>query len=85
MRLYTVLDKKVGFYSTPFFQPTDAAAIRSFENEIKSGNAGLLSSNPDDFILFSVGDFDETTGLVTGCDLVNLKNGSEVLGRGQAV
>ena len=77
MKVYSILDKKSGAYSTPFFQPNNETAQRMFADEV-NGRDGLLSRHSEDFILFDVGEFDEATGRLTSYDLVSVVGGGEL-------
>jgi len=46
------------------FVPSTGVAIRSFSDEINRSDAdNQLYNHPDDFDLYTFGDFDDTTGL----------------------
>lgn len=65
--MYSVYDVKAQAYMLPFFQATDALAIRSFENAVnKEGHA--FNMNPEDYRLALIGQFDDETALVTSQD-----------------
>lgn len=65
MKLYTVLDKQVNTYNTPFFQPTDVHAVRIFKAEINRKEGGnMLAAYPSDFALYTVGEWDADIGLI---------------------
>jgi len=82
--MYSILDKKTGSYSTPFFQQNDATATRMFADEI-NGTDTLLAKHPEDFVLFNVGTWLDT-GSVEGCDPVSVVDGLALkVDRGQAV
>jgi hypothetical protein len=60
---YTVFDKKVKTYGTPFFASADAIALRSFHRFAidPSSDASVF---PSDFDLYRIGVFDEDTGII---------------------
>lgn len=59
-----VRDRAVDTFGNPFFVPALGAAIRSFADEINSGSAqSALSKHPEDYDLFELGTFDDSTGL----------------------
>jgi hypothetical protein len=60
-QIYTIYDDKTGAYMTPFYLPTDEAAIRSFEISRDDPNH-LFHHNPHDFTLHTLGSFDDQTG-----------------------
>ena len=62
----SILDHATGAYSRPVFVPTEAAAIRSFRDEVNRDDASNdLFRHSGDFDLFRIGTFDDSTGLVT--------------------
>lgn len=65
MKIYSVKDIKAGVFSTPFFQRNDVTAVRAFKNEVNATTqTSLLSSNPEDFELHYLGEFDERKGAI---------------------
>lgn len=61
---YSVFDKKVGLYATPFFAAHEAQAMRSVQMAMRDPQSSL-SVFPTDYSLYSVGEFDEATGYFT--------------------
>lgn len=59
--LTSVLDTKADCFSTPVAVRTEAEAIRSFSQSVNNPETGY-HNYPEDFILFSVGTFDQLTG-----------------------
>lgn len=59
---YSVLDDKAGIYAHPFFVANDNIAIRTFADECKNPQS-ILNKHPEDFRLYRVGKFDDTTGV----------------------
>lgn len=59
----SVWDSAVRSYGQPIFVPATAAAVRSFQDEIRRGGQdNLLASHPEDFELHHIADFDDDTG-----------------------
>ena len=65
MRLYSIRDAKTQAFSTPFFQQNDETALRMFRDELHGANGpSMLSKHPEDFDLYCVGDWNDTSGAV---------------------
>lgn len=63
MKIYCVYDKTAQIYGTPFFQPTDVVALRSFKNEVnRASDANAIYLNPEDFSLHCLGEFNNLDG-----------------------
>lgn len=63
VNLYSIFDSKAEQYGTVFAAVSDGLAVRMFLTGIGSG-VGDLSRYPEDFFLFTLGNFDDTTGLL---------------------
>lgn len=61
--LYAIKDAKSTFMPCTV-DVNDATAIRNFEHAVRQPDS-LLASHPNDFALYKVGVFDNTTGTVT--------------------
>lgn len=65
-KIFTIYDEKAKAYLPPFFLPESAQAIRAFTNCINSSEH-QFAKNPDDYTLFSLGTFDDSSAeLVPG-------------------
>lgn len=70
--LFSVYDSKAGVFSNPFTSVNKFTAIRDFQNAVNDANSAI-SQYPDDYILYEVGSFDDSTGDVcTSSPIVNL-------------
>lgn len=67
LRAFTVYDSKVEAYLRPFFMQTPAEAIRAFTETVNDGQSPFCK-HPEDFTLFEVGTFDESTGFMQASD-----------------
>lgn len=63
LKVYSVYDVKVQAYSTPFFSVNDSTAFRSF-SQLRNDPATQVNQFPDDFRLYRLGDFDDSSGLL---------------------
>lgn len=79
--IVSVRDIVAETFGRPFMASNIPSAIRSLTHEINSPEAGTLHSNPGDFELYNLGEFDDESGAITvfdsprfvcrGYDLVN--------------
>lgn len=60
--IYSVYDSKVGAYLQPFFMRSRGEASRAFTEAVADSNSPFCK-HPDDFVLFELGTFDDSTGL----------------------
>lgn len=63
LNIYAIKDTKVGFYN-PWYQHNDESAKRAFGTVMKQED--LLKETPGDFELWRVGEWDDTTGCISG-------------------
>ncbi len=63
LNIYSIFDTASGLYSRPFFTLSDAEAIRSF-SDITQDAEHPIGKHPEDYTLFRLGVFDDTTGLL---------------------
>lgn len=62
-----VFDAAVGAYNRPFFVPSQGLAIRSFIDEVsREAGDNPMRQHPQDFALWRLGSFDESSGLLVG-------------------
>lgn len=59
LHMFTVLDTKVGAYSSPFYSRSKGEALRSFSDTVKSPEH-LFAKHPEDYVLFELGSFDDS-------------------------
>lgn len=66
MKMYGIFDRAISAYTgPPFFQPTNAAAMRTVKMEA-TREGSQLNATPTDFELWHLADFNEQTGQVSG-------------------
>lgn len=61
LRAYSLLDVKALQYNPPFFQTTDAVAIRALRDLVNDLNT-TVGRHPSDFKLYCIGTYDDATG-----------------------
>jgi len=78
LKVMSVHDSKVGSYHRPFFQRSIGEAMRSWESIVNDPQTEFAKF-PGDFTLFQVGEYDESTGILTPLSpLKSLGTGLEV-------
>lgn len=63
-KVFSVFDSKTGFFCPPFFLKARGEALRSFADTAQ-GKDTLISSHPEDFSLFELGEFDDSSAVFT--------------------
>jgi hypothetical protein len=64
MKIFSIYDSKADAYATPFFFKRDGEAIRAF-TQLANDNNSQVGKFPSDYTLFELGEYDETTGVIT--------------------
>ena len=86
LKMYSLYDSKTEAYIAPFYSKAKGDAIRQVTQIVNDPNSKHdFGKYPEDFTLFEVGVFDDTTGMIMphsaneslGC-LVNFKNSESV-------
>lgn len=63
--IVSVKDTAAQAFGRPVFVPAIAVAIRSFRDEVnRKDSTEDLARHPDDFELYELGSFDDSTGIV---------------------
>lgn len=64
LRVYSVFDAKLASFGRPWYEMTDASAIRVFSDAVNDGSnpANQWHKHPEDFSLFYLGDFTDDDG-----------------------
>lgn len=65
---YAVYDKQAEVYSAPFLEVKDGTAIRAIQDLVINNKDHVFAKHPSDFSLHRLGEFNETTGTITGQD-----------------
>lgn len=70
LKMFAVYDMKVGAYMPPFTMRSRGEAVRSFMDAV-ADKSGQFIKHPEDYALWSIGDFNDQSGEVTGaCEVV---------------
>lgn len=76
-KAYSIYDKAIEAYTRPFFMQAHGQAIRAFMDDANKVDSPV-SNHPEDYALFHIGDFDESTGLFTACEVKCIARAHEV-------
>lgn len=77
--VYAMYDSKAEVYSRPMYMVNDATAVRNFVNACLDERSQMYS-DPADFTLFRLGEWDDVTGLFSEEEMsVNLGNGLSLM------
>lgn len=68
MILLSVFDKKARAFFRPFTSATPATASRELVASLQADAKHPLALYPDDYIVYVIANFDETTGVVSPCE-----------------
>lgn len=74
--MYCLWDAKAESFGMPFFADNDNLARRIFgDSVVKSGT--VLNDHPEDFFLYKVGQWDQTSGSVDGVKPVSIASATD--------
>lgn len=84
--MFSVRDSKSNAFLQPFFSATIGSALRAFGDAVNDQNSPF-GKHPEDYLLFELADFDDSTGLLVGCEPIKLLGSATdfVSARGPAV
>lgn len=80
LKAYVLLDAKTGAHSQPMFFATDGAAVRSVI-EIGLDPNTMIGRHPSDFVLYCVGGFEDSTGMLHPGEFVSFGSVASLLPR----
>lgn len=66
LKVFSVLDSKIGAFGVPFVAVSGPAAQRLLSVTVRDGES-LLSRFPEDYALYEIGNFDDQTGELCPC------------------
>ena len=78
LQAYTIYDVASGTYMRPFFSQADGQAIRGFK-DISLDENHEVGKHPEDYTLYQVGTFNDTTGKLDGEAIEKLATGLEMI------
>ena len=69
-KIYTVYDSKLEAYMQPFFMQSKGQAVRAFTDSVNDPST-QFNKHPEDFTLFELGEYDDSTGKVSNLPTPN--------------
>lgn len=63
-KVCVIRDRAMDAYGQPIFTPTVGTAVRAFHDEINRKESAM-NGHPDDYDLYTIGEYDERTGAIT--------------------
>lgn len=63
-KVFAIFDSKAGYYKPPFMMRNKGEAIRGFQQLANDGKS-QIALNPEDFVLFEIGEFDDQNAIYT--------------------
>jgi len=80
MIICTVYDSAIETFGRPFFVTHRGQAVRSFSDEVKNKDSSSeLANHSDDFTLYAIGEYEDSTGIVSHHQHEVLIRGKDVL------
>ena len=76
LNAYTIYDVASGVYMRPFFSQADGQAVRGFK-DIATDADHEIGKHPEDYTLYRIGAFNDTTGKMEGEEMEKLTTGLE--------
>lgn len=70
-KAFSVYDGKAKTFSVPFFKLTVGMALRDFEDLVNHPET-MVNRHPEDFVLYEVGNFDDSNGMLEFISPLNL-------------
>lgn len=67
MLLFSIFDKKASAFGSVMMAPNDGLMCRTIEENV-SGSGHTLARFPEDFDLYELGSFDDSTGRLVAAD-----------------
>lgn len=73
LSVVSVFDSAAGAYNRPFHVPSTGLAVRSFRDEVnRKAEDNTMYNHPGDYTLELLGTFDDSSGLLTPCQVTTL-------------
>lgn len=65
IKIYALRDDKAQSFLTPMFFKNDAMAMRAIAQLCNDSRNGFIFTNPEDYLLYTLGEYDDQTGVLT--------------------
>ena len=86
MEIFTVFDLAAARYLEPFFAPTVEVALRRFRQTVNQPrDDNPIALYPEDYTLYRIGAFNDTTGKMEGEELEKLATALEMVSNSRQV
>lgn len=76
-KIFAVFDSKAESYTPPFFQHHEAMAVRTF-TDCCNDDEHTFGKHPEDYTLFDLGLYDDSTGTITQDKITSVANGLQL-------
>ncbi len=76
-KIYSIYDSKAESYTPPFFQHQEAMAVRTF-SDCCNDPGHTFGKHPEDYTLFDLGQYDDTTGFITQDKITSVVSGHQL-------
>lgn len=76
--VYSICDKQSAAFSPPFVAGTHGEAMRSFQ-ELVRDKQSLVGKYPEDYVLYCIGSFNMSKGMVTGHVIEHVAKGIDFI------
>ena len=80
LNVYSIFDQASGLYSRPYFTQSDGEAMRSF-TDIAVDAKHPVGMHPEDYTLYRLGIFDDTTGKIIDEDNESMATALEIIAK----
>lgn len=67
LRVYAIYDKKSKLYNQVIFSQNAGCAMRSYTSLVFE-RSNMMSRFPADYDIYDIGEFDDNSGKLSGCD-----------------
>jgi len=67
LKAYAILDLKTSVFGKPVFFSSEGECLRTLSDTFSSGDS-LPAKHPEDFVLYRVGDFCDSKGVLEGAE-----------------
>jgi len=71
MGVFSVFDRAAGAYLRPFFFPRPGEAVRAFQ-DLVNDDTTQFHRHAEDYVLFHIGDYDDSTGVLTSKEILSV-------------
>jgi hypothetical protein len=76
LNVYSIYDSAAKAYTQPFFMHNDGLAIRAFQDNVNAPDNNI-ANHPDQFTLFCIGEYDDSSGELSKSTVRSLGTGLE--------